>query len=522
MSPRSTSPSARAALVLFASMLVPTACDDKKGDEKADADKAKADEEAKKKADEEAAKKATADEEAKKKAAADEEAKKKAAADEEAKQKAAADEEAKKKAEEEAKKPVLLSEIQIKGAGGMFSGSSGALQINAKIKFNEQLNSGTFVHVKSVCKKDARLVADVAWVNLTTYDKQMHQYTAGETAEVMGQVYTQGADAAMSPCQMEFRLGSGSGGVSVPLKTACFDGSATKEGPCEPPIAAAAMSGASQPIEVADVTAKATTGYGSSQGLQLSEVLQINTPVDDSARITTKATCTVGTQKFVDVQFAPMFAGPFKYESGESVLRTSTHFWSQGFAFTDPLSLCDVTFALWKQKAGSWGEYEETRLKQVCWRDAKINEGACDPAAPAAATPTLLAAGSVTVDGVKLELAAPYGGAANTFNAKIQADVTIKTPVDQQSGIDAHVTCKVGSAERVEKTWVMGVDLYYLAPGETTRITGQAFTSEPLAAAPKSCEVVFTGGKRFAGPGETQAELGRWCLKKDKLKAGKC
>ncbi len=525
MSATSPAHSLRRATAVIASVLALSACDkgsSSDADAKAAAEKTAAEEEAKKKAaaEEEAKKKATADEEAKKKAAAEEEAKKKAAADEEAKKKAA-EEEAKRKAEEEAKKPVLLSEIQIKNVGGMFSGSAGAMQVNAKIKFNEQLNSGTFVHIKSLCKRDSRLVADVAWANLTTFDKQMHQYAAGESAELTGQVYTQGAETAMTPCQFEFRLGSGGGGVSVPLATACFDG-AVKTGPCEPPVAAAAMSGATLPMEVADISIKPTTAYGGTQGLQLAETLQFNEAIDDSSRITIKTACTVGTQKLVDVQFVPMFAGPFKYESGESVLRTSTHFWSQGFAFTDPLALCDVTYGLWKQKAGTWGEFEQTVLKRVCWRDAKVNENACDPAATVTGTPALLAAGSVAVDGVKLELAAPFGGGATTFNAKIQADVTIKSPLDQQSGIDAHVTCKVGSADRVEKTWVMGVDLYYLDPGETTRITGTAFTSEPLASKPKSCEVLFTGGKRFAGPGDATVELGRWCLKKDKLKPGKC
>ena len=55
---------------------------------------------------------------------------------------------------------------------------------------------------------------------------------------------------------------------------------------------------------------------------------------------------------------------------------------------------------------------------------------------------------------MKLELAAPYGASPGQLNVKLAADITVKSPIDQQSGVDAHLTCKVGSAERVEKTWM--------------------------------------------------------------------
>lgn len=441
-------------------------------------------------------------------------------AEEEAKKKAA-EEEAKKKAEEEAKKPVSLSDIQVKAAGVF--GSGGALTITAKAKFNETLNNGTFVHVKGLCKRDTRLIADVSWVNGTDYTKQLHQYAVGETADLQATVFSQGVATAMSPCQLDFRLGSGSGGVSVPLRTACFDGTATKEGPCDPPIVAAAMSGASLPVEVFDVAIKGDTGYAGAPGIQIDDLIQINSPLDEQSRLSIKSTCTVGTIKYADLQLVNMFAGPFKYESGESLLRPMRMYYNPAFGFTEAPKLCDVTFAVWKNKPGSWSEYDQTLIKKVCFKDDKVADGACDPAAPVPPAATAITAESLTVDNVKVELAAPYGAAPGQLNVKIAADVTVKVPVDQQSGVDAHVTCKVGSTERVEKTWISGVDLYYLDPGETTRVSGQGFTSEALAAAPKSCEVSFTGGKRFgAAPGEKPVELGKFCLKKDKLKKGKC
>lgn len=524
-----TVPAPRSSLVartLVAAALCLPACDkitggDDKEPAKSDDGGAKAavDEEAKKKAAEEEAKHKAEDEELKKKLA-EGEAKTKAA-DEEAKKKAL-EEEAKKKAEEEAKKPVVLSDITIASAGGMFGGSSaGALKVDAKAKFNEAINTGTYVHMKALCKKDARVFSDVAQVGLVDYSKQLHQFTAGETTALSGSIFTQGVDTAMSPCQFEFRLGAGYGGVSVPLATVCYDGAA-KVGPCEPPIAAAAMSGSSLPIEVADLTVKADATYGGAPGISVNEVLQINSAVNENAQLVIKSACMNGTQKLVDTQFPYLSAGPFKYEPGESLSRPVRMYWNPAFAFTEAPKVCDVTFMLRQQKTGSWTEYDETVLKRGCFKDEKVTDGACDPAAPAAPADAPLTAASTTIDGVKLELAAPYGGGPNQFNLKVQYDVTIKAPVDGSGMIESHVTCKVGSTSRVEKVWLSGVELHYLDVGETTRMTGQGFGSEALAGNPKSCEIAFTVGNRMGAAPATPIELGKFCLKKGKLKAGKC
>ncbi len=474
---------------------------------KAEPTKRATDEEAKKKADEEAKKKA--DEEAKKKA--DEETKKKA------------DEEAKKKADEEAKKPIALSDITVKGAGGMFGGSSGALQLTAKGKFNEQLNTGTFVHAKALCKRDNRIITDVTSLSSTDYTKQLHQYAVGESIDLQGQIFTQGAETAMSPCQLEFRVGGSSGGISVPLQTVCFDGSSAQVGPCTPPIAPAAMSGASLPLEVADLSVKPDTGYAGAPGLAISHLLQINAPVDESARITVKSSCNVGTTKYVDIGFESLYAGPFRYESGESVIRPSRLYWNQAFGFTEAPKLCDVSFGLWTPKTGaSWGDVAQTSLKKACFRDGAVSDGPCDPAAPASPAMAALTKDSLSVGNPKMQLVAPYGAPGGAWNLSLTVDLTIKTPVDQQTGIDAHATCKVGGATRSDKIWITGVELFYLEGGETTPLSGQAFTSEALAGTPKSCEVRLTAGARFGRPGEVPLELAKFCLKKDKVKPGKC
>lgn len=521
-----TSPASRSpglARVLLSTALVLPACDKLTGDKpdgEPDAAPTKTDDtsDAKQKVDDDA-KKAAAEAEAKQKAEQDA----KAAADADAaKQQAELEAAAKRQAEEDAKKPVLLTDIAITTAGGMFGGGAGALKIDAKLKFNEVINSGTYVHVKATCKKDARIFADVGQVNLTDYSKQLHQFAVGETTALNGQVFAQGIDSAMTPCQFDFRLGAGFGGVSVPLAMVCFDGT-TKPGPCDPPIVAAAMSGATLPIEIADVVIKADAAYGGTPSLSVNSVLQINKPLEDNTQFVIKGACVSGGRKFVDTQMPYLGAAAFKYEPGESLARPVRMFWNPAFAFTEAPGVCDVSFLLRKLKTGSWSEYEQTELERGCFKEGAYTRAACETPAAAPPAPAALDAATATLDGVLLELAAPYGAGPNQFNLKIQADITAKAPIQENSSIEASATCKVGSTSRVEKPWLTGVELHYLETGETARISGQAFTSEVLAGNPKSCEVVFTSGSRMGGPAPTTpVVLGRWCLKKGKVKPGKC
>jgi hypothetical protein len=282
------------------------------------------------------------------------------------------------------------------------------------------------------------------------------------------------------------------------------------------------MSGAATPLEVFELSVKPEGGFGGSPGLATSYVLQVNEPQDDNTRLTLKSACAVGTTKFVDMGQANLWAGPFRFESGESVIRPARLYWNPAFGFVEAPKSCDVTVAMWKPKSGSWGEYDSTVLKKACFKDGAVKDGACDPAAPPPPAASAITAESLAVDNVQLTLAPPYGSTGNTFQLQVQADATIKTPVTQDVAVDAEATCKIGSTSRVEKVYTYGIELYYLEPGETTRMSGTGFTSTPLEGKPKSCEVVFTGGRRFGGPGDKGIELGRYCLKKDKVKKGKC
>lgn len=511
---------------LALSLLVPGGCDRLTGEEpsKDDAtakteDPEAADETPEAKSAGPEAKKLAATQEAEK-LAAEQEAKK-LAAEQEA-QKLAAEQEAQElAAEQEAQsRPVNLSGIAVNASGGLF-GRSGMIELTAKAKLNQALGNSTYVHVKSLCKKDDTLVADVGYLN-AHYSKPLEQYAADEEAEVKGTLYGQGLESPLSPCQFEFRVGGMSGGLSVPVGEACWSGKEVAEGKCEPPLAPVAMSGAGLPVEVRDLQVERSGGLGGSKGLDLTYLLQINTAQDSSVRLTFKSACRIGTKTFVDMGQAHLMAGPFKYESGESVARSANLYWSSSFELADAPNDCDLTASLWKTKAGTFGEYEELRIKDSCFKDGKLREGRCDPSAPASPPAAPLSAESVSVDDVGLELAEPHGSSGK-FQLKIQADVTVLAPVNQNDGATAKVSCKAGKENRVESAYLFGPELYYLQAGETARMTANAFGSHPLDAKPKSCKVEFFGGPRFSPSGSDGVDLGKFCLKKDKVKkGGKC
>lgn len=448
-------------------------------------------------------------------------AQKRAAEEALAKAKAEQEEAKRKAAEQEIEnRPVKLSDIAVKPMGGMFGGT-GMLEVTAKATLNQELGNSTYVHIKSLCKKDDDLVADVGYLN-AHYAKPLEQYAKGAVAEIKGTLYTQGLDAALKPCQFEFRVGGISGGLSIPVGDACWDGSEVALGKCEPILQPVAMSGVGQPVEVHTLGVERSGGLGGSKGLNLNYLLRVNAAQDSTVRLSFKAACRIGGKSFVDMGQANLMAGPFKYDAGETVARSANLYWSSAFELADAPNDCDLTTSLWKTKAGTFGEYEEVRLENACFKDDKLRDGRCDPSAPGPVAATPLAAESVTVDDVRLELVEPHG-TAGAFQLKIQADVTVRKPVEQNDGATAKVSCKAGKENRVESAYLFGPELYYLQAGETARMTASAFGSDALKVKPKTCKVEFFGGPRFSPSGGDGVELGTFCLKKDKVKVGgKC
>lgn len=463
------------------------------------------------------------------KKAAVEEHKKKAEAEVEARIAAEAQkavEDYKKKTEADAKqvevpedddKPMILSDLRITNTGGMFGPASGMLEIKADAKIKEQIGSNTYVHVKAFCEDDGHVFTDIGYLN-ADYSKPLENYSVDEEAEVRGNLFGQGFDHQMSPCSLQFKLaGMGGGGLAVDLGEGCWDGKEAKIGACEKPVVAVAASGGGKTVELLDVIPQPSS-YGS-RGLNLNYQLLFHDKHDPADRLTFKATCHDGGKGFVDVGQAYVMTGPFKLEAGEAIARSASLFWNNAFPFASPPTLCDLTVSRWTTKPGSYGTYDEEVLYEGCLRDVKVDKGRCDGSVVTRKSPVAMTETNATLDEVSLSLIEPYG-ATGKFQLDIKADVTPSETLAYDQGVNAQVTCKVGTEKRVETAYLYGMDLYYLLPGETTRMTSSAFSSHAMDK-PKWCQVDFTGGARYA-MGGAGIDMGKYCLKRDKVKKGKC
>ena len=417
---------------------------------------------------------------------------------------------------DDAQKAVVFSAFEVKPSGGMFG--AGTLELAVQGKLNQKIDSGTYVQVKAVCRDEGRFLADTAFLDSADYGKPVQSLEVGQDADLKGRVFSQGLDAPLSPCQFEFRLAGAGGGVSLPLGVACYDGNETRKGPCSPPIIAAAMSSPGKPLTISKLDVRKPPGFGSRGGLDVRYIVDIQRPLDGNSPISVKIACPVGDTKFVEVQSSHLQAGPFKYEPGESVTRSSSFFYNPTFGFADSPDLCDLTFSSWESGRGTFGSSEQVVLHDACWRDGKVRDGRCDASEGSPPEPAPASESSLELSNVVLDVVEPFGSKGDRFQLKLQTDATVEEPVDHFASISAQVTCKVGKTARVETAYLYGVELYHLRPGETTRMTSTAFSSNAMDRKPGSCEAEFVAGRRFSATGVDSIALGKWCLRRGIVK----
>ncbi|MEM6991213.1 MAG: hypothetical protein AAF721_11965 [Myxococcota bacterium] len=417
----------------------------------------------------------------------------------------------------EADRPLTLSNFKVKSQASAFGPSTGAMELRADGLIKEVVGTSTYVHVKAFCEDDGRIMTDIGYLN-ADYSKQLDAYKPGETAEVNGTIFAQGLDHEMHPCQFAFKLGGmGGGGLSVDLGQGCWDGKAATLGACAKPVVPVAASGAATPLEVLSIATQPGRTYGT--GLNLNFELLFHTKHQNNSRITLKAACHEGGKSFVEVAQAYVNTGPFKLEPGESIARSASIFYSGAFGFTAPPGLCDLTASYWTLRKGSYSEYDETVLQESCLRGTVVDKGRCDGGSVVRSAPVAMTAANTALEDVKLSLITPYGSTTEV-HLDIQADVTLSATLRNDQGVSGTATCKVGAEKRVETVYLYGQDLSYLLPGETTKMTTSAFSGNALLK-PKWCQVEFKGGERYGSP-TGKLDLGTFCLKKEKLKKGKC
>jgi len=418
---------------------------------------------------------------------------------------------------DKSKRPVWLSDLAV-GEPRSYGGASGTMPITALAEIRQKIEPNTYVHVKATCKEGTHVFADATSLN-PDYSKPLDTRSIGDKAEVKGNLFSYGLDHRLAPCKLDFKLGgTGTGGLSVDLGEGCWDGKEATLSPCVPPIAAVPASGAAAPVEVLSVAHVASSGYGS-HGLKFNYAMLFHETHNPKRRLTFKSACHVG-KSIVEVDQAHFMSGPFKLEAGEVMARTASLYWSSTVGFTSTPKLCDLTASLWTLKPGSYSDYDEAILYEACFRGSAIDKGRCDGGSVTrSSTFGAMTAANVKLDGVALKLEEKYG-TTDKFSLSLRADVTVSEQIKNDQGVAGSVTCKVGKNKLVDKSNLYGLDMQYLLPGETAKVSTSAFSGSPLEA-PKWCQVDFTGGARYSAK-STPVPLGSYCLKKGVVKAGKC
>lgn len=412
--------------------------------------------------------------------------------------------------------PLVLTEYTI-DPGAFFGGGMQRLLVKGKIR--EKITRGTMVQAKASCKDGDRVVTDVIY----TYPEggvDIAELAVDAEVTLAGSLFGQGAPPTKpSPCQIEYKIGGAGGGPSLSLGQSCWDGTQMKAGACDPPIVPQAMSEPGDPMKVEQLSLTSAPSFGTAHSLHVAYYLRFNEPFDARAQVSLKASCASGSKQLVDVAYVSLLTGAFELGAGESVYRTAGLFWDTKFGFTEQPKLCDLTMV--HSVPVTFDRFERRDLYRACLRDGLLTTGACDPSVPPTPPPAPVEADSVELGDVQLALVNAWG-AAEQFQLDVHAEATVRKPVDQNAGITAKITCKVGKTVRLEKSFMWGVDFAFVAPGETNLMSTQAFAGAPMEERPKSCEVELLAGPRWSTSGDEGHTLGKFCLKKDKVKKGKC
>lgn len=395
------------------------------------------------------------------------------------------------------------------------------LLVRAKATIEHELDTATYVQAKAVCQVDGRWMADTGYVN-SDYAQALSDLERGESVDLFGSLFASGLTLGHGPCNVEFRLaGSNASGTST-LARACYSEGTTSAGPC--PLASSPPSlppSAAVPMFVQTLEVTPFEGVAGSGGLRTDYVVEIRGTYDQGDTLTLKAACTVDGTRFVAVRPTNLIAGPFRYEPGESVFRSANLFYEPIDPFGAPPEECDIEIALWRRPdpRQSQSQSEQLILMHACYRDGRTDAGPCSttPAAPPAPLGEPLRLGPTT-----LQVIEAYGAKSDRYHLRIIADVTVLDEVDPFTSVTATVTCKVGNTTQVDTAYLRGVDLVYLDPGETARLTSTVFSSSGMAVEPNTCEAVFTFGKRFAPQDLQPAPLGYVCLRRGQSHRGKC
>jgi len=417
------------------------------------------------------------------------------------------DEVAHEKPLEEGKKgPVSVAKVTFEEKKPMFGAESGVrFELAADMTLNESKDGG--VYAKASC-----LVGDQVFVNVSTLSNkfgELGKMKEGETKRVDTRLFgMSGLAAKPTRCQLSFDYGATS--FSTRIADACWDGTAVTDGLCKEPLEPKAKGdGKIVPFDfkVEPHKALGATEAGAT-ALNVSYGARFNEHIEEAPHLHTKTACKVGDKVWVEVSPDFPHVKPFSLEHGEAVMVHHNQFFMN--ALPGAPEACNIEVLL----DGGWGK-EDQKLAEVCAKAGTVTDGKCDFRTDPEGAPAPVDAESITIDELTLE----WG---NDWRDKSKAVLQVKLAATVQKGIADRVqmTGKVTCGGKDDEEHHIGPDLEYVGAGETVGVNFAAFRDPALDGPAGRCELTF-GAKPFMDRGEG-VEITKFCLKGDKVTAGKC
>lgn len=373
------------------------------------------------------------------------------------------------------------------------------VNVEGLAKIHEKLPEDAHVTAKLSCTGASYVLADVTKVQ--SKHAKLQRYDVGETADFHASFFFNAAPGALVPCQVDFAVDRP---APTELGSACWRGDDVTDGPCVPAIA---------PKPDATAPAFAVHDFVVLGGgkLDVTYMVRINQSPHPRVELGLEAACNNFGMPSRLVDRESIEDEPVGYAAGDSVVRTAElAFLDSKFEKGEGGSPCD--FTLWMRTKA---EPAEVVLGEWCRRDGVLAEGTCGEAVPTPAA-TTLDRESFAIP--KARLVAETHGKSKAPLVRIDAFVRREKATVERVAVQAKVTCKVGDERRVETVRLYGTDPTALRPGESTSVSGTAFSEPRLAGVPQWCEAIFVAGETKT----PTLEIGAWCMRDTTTAPGPC
>ena len=399
------------------------------------------------------------------------------------------------------KGPVSVANVSFTDKDG-FGDRGKMFEISAEITVNEEKEGG--VYAKASCALGEEVFANVA--TISTKHSDLGKMKVGDTKRLDAAVFTVGLEKLPERCQLAFDYGASQ--FSTRIADFCWDGKKVLDGTCEEPVAAKAKGGGKVvPFGMQVKTRKPLGRDAVGAALNVRYAARFNEQVERAPHLHLKTSCKVADKTWVEV--APDFphVKPFTLDSGEALIMRQTQFFTS--ALPDNPEDCNMVVLL----DGGFNEPDE-KIGEFCFKGSAVSEGGCPGRQPPSGAKEALAADSLELD----EFTAAW---SPSWSDKTKQVLTVKFAATATKRIADRSqligTAKCGKTQDDEH--MIGPDLHFLDPGESHAIQMVAFRKAPFDKPAKRCELTFKGGTFLS---KEKVEVGKACLKGDKITAGKC